>query len=198
MEHKESLAQDWAHIPIPRQKTLFEELKTAGDAISQLLDPSIKPYEVIRSLLGDYAKSLAVVAKLGGGAVRSKDLVVTYSFFGNAIGGWQERDWLEAEAAARELGDKTGDLYISDEVCFKNVPVNVWNYALGGYPVIKKWLAYRDSGRRPDTPLSLEEVDHVRSMVHRIAALLVLRPKLNALYEEAYKDPFKPEELGLA
>ena len=30
LEHKDSLAQDWAHIPIPREKVLFNRLRKAG------------------------------------------------------------------------------------------------------------------------------------------------------------------------
>jgi hypothetical protein len=50
-------------------------------------------------------------------------------------------------------GDTTGDLYINDAVLFRHVPDRVWHYELGGYPVIKKWLGYRDRGRRPGIPL---------------------------------------------
>jgi len=57
----------------------------------------------------------------------------------------------------------------------------VWDYALGGYQVIKKWLSYREKallGRG----LTLDEVAYVRQMAQRIAALLLLRPRLDANY----------------
>ena len=73
-------------------------------------------------------------------------------------------------------------------VFFRNVPEDVWRYELGGYPVLKKWLGYRDARRRNNRPLSLAEKDHFRGMVQRIAALLSLRQRLNGLYEAASAD----------
>ena len=60
--------------------------------------------------------------------------------------------------------------FINDRVCLRNVPRSVWQYELGGYPVIKKWLGYRDHGHRGDQPLSVQEVTYLCSMVHRLAA----------------------------
>ena len=65
-----------------------------------------------------------------------------------------------------------------------NVPANVWEYTLGGYPVIKKWLSYREKailGRA----LKAEEVAYVSEMIRRIAAILLFSPALDANYESA-------------
>ena len=77
------------------------------------------------------------------------------------------------------------------------MPDTIWRFELGGYPILKKWLGYRDEKRTSGRPLSLAEKDHFREMVHRLAALLVLRPKLDELYEQAAADSFTAEELGL-
>jgi hypothetical protein len=63
--------------------------------------------------------------------------------------------------------------------------VRVWRYELGGYPVLKKWLGYRQAGRRSGAPLSLRELDELRGIIHRVAALLTLRPLLGSAYEKA-------------
>jgi hypothetical protein len=55
------------------------------------------------------------------------------------------------------------------------------DYTLGGYPVIKKWLSYRETavlGR----PLTLDEVRYVTDMARRIAALLLLGDRLDDVY----------------
>jgi hypothetical protein len=197
LEHKESLAQDWAHIPIPRQKDVFARLCSSGDQIAVLLNPIIDARSTIKTILGSSANTLAVASRDGGGSVRSNDMVVAYSFSGNATGGWRSRQPTESESSIIPSGAETGDLYINDHIFFRNVPSTVWEYELGGYPVIKEWLAYRDSGRRPDTALTLEETDHLRGMIQRIAALLALHEKLNALYEQVCTDCFRNEELGL-
>ena len=61
------------------------------------------------------------------------------------------------------------------------MPARVWSYTLGGYQVLKKWLSYRELallGRG----LKLEEVEHVRDVARRIAALRLLGPALDANY----------------
>lgn len=50
-------------------------------------------------------------------------------------------------------------------------------------------LGYRDQGRRPGQPLTLPEALHLRSMIQRIAALLVLQPELDSLYERCVDGP---------
>lgn len=124
---------------------------------------------------------------------------MTIPHFGGARGGWRPRQPSEAEAASGDeaLGEVTGDLYINDAVYFSNVPEQVWQYELGGYPVLKKWLAYRDARRRSNEPLTLGEKDHLREMVQRIAALLEPQPQLNSLYERASSNCWTRQELGL-
>jgi len=62
------------------------------------------------------------------------------------------------------------------------VPPDVWDYTLGGYQVLKKWLSYREQallGR----PLALDEVKAFTANARRIAALLALLDRLDANYE---------------
>jgi hypothetical protein len=196
-EHKESLAQDWAHVPIPKSRELFDELVAAGEMLAALLNPVASPARVLKSTLGDEMKHLAVPGKIGGGNVSESDLLVEYSFFGGAQGGWRARSISNGEPTHDEWGDATGDLYINDDVFFRHIPERVWRYELGGYPVIKKWLGYRDRGRRPGVALSVQEAAHLRGMVHRIATALLLHSRMDRLYERAGQDCFSAEELGL-
>ena len=79
-------------------------------------------------------------------------------------------------------GDTTWDIYLNDRAYWQHIPARVWDYTLGGYPVIKKWLSYREEdvlGRRLET----DEMQHVTHMTRRIAALLLLEPQLDANYE---------------
>ena len=70
------------------------------------------------------------------------------------------------------LGDATVDVYLNGEAFWRNVPAGVWDYRLGGYQVLKKWLSYRERkvlGRK----LRAEEVRHFADTARRIAALLM-------------------------
>ena len=68
------------------------------------------------------------------------------------------------------LGRTTVDIHPYDCAHWKNVPVAVWNYRLGGYQVLKKWLSFRECQilLRPLTP---EEVQHFTDTARRIARL---------------------------
>lgn len=82
------------------------------------------------------------------------------------------------------LGGRTFDVHLNADTMWTNVPANVWDYTLGGYQVIKKWLSYREAsilGRA----LKPDEMAHVAEMVRRIAAILLLGPALDANYQAA-------------
>ena len=74
---------------------------------------------------------------------------------------------------AAVLGNTTFDINLNDRAYWRNVPAAVWNYKLGGYQVLKKWLSYRESAvlKRPLKP---EEVQHFTNTARRITAILLL------------------------
>ncbi len=76
----------------------------------------------------------------------------------------------------------THDLFLNDSACWVNVPEKVWDYTIGGYQVIKKWLSYRvfELLGRALTPDEAREVEH---MARRIAALILLQPELDKNYQ---------------
>jgi hypothetical protein len=59
---------------------------------------------------------------------------------------------LSEKEAFAHLGETTCDVYLNDAAYWSNVPIRVWEYTIGGYQVIKKWLSYREQpllGRPP-------------------------------------------------
>ena len=81
-------------------------------------------------------------------------------------------------------GEPVVDVYLNDSTCWRGVPAAVWACTLGGYPVLKKWLSYREAallGR----PLRADEVEEFRNIARRIAALLALGDGLDANYRQA-------------
>jgi hypothetical protein len=57
----------------------------------------------------------------------------------------------------------------------------VWEFFIGGYQVIKKWLSYREIeflGR----PLTVMEANEVTAMIRRLSALCLMQPELDANY----------------
>jgi hypothetical protein len=103
-----------------------------------------------------------------------------------------EREAIEAGAAAlgipakealARLGKTTYDVYLNGGAYWRNVPSGVWDYYIGGYQVIKKWLSYRERdllGR----PLTMDEARYVTEMTRRIAAIVLLGPALDENYHQ--------------
>jgi hypothetical protein len=196
-DHADGLAQDWAHVPLPRARPAFEELVRLGELIALLLDPLQDAQRALRARLGADGRTLGALSRRGGGTVAEGDLRLEYAYYGAAKGAWRERAPASGEELRPSWGDTTGDLYLNDEVFLRNVPRAVWAYELGGYPVLKKWLGYREAKRRDGRPLTLEEAGHLRGMVQRIAAVLTLHDELNAAYQRALEGCFTAEDLGL-
>jgi hypothetical protein len=197
-DHEDALAQDWAHLPVPRDWAAFGKLADAGNRLAVLLDPVQDAESVAAAILGlERLRKLGVPRREGGGPIPERDLVVTAGYYGAGKGDYRPRAFAEAEAALAQWGVGTGDLYINADICFGNVPQAVWEFDLGGYPVLKKWLGGRQGSRRDGRPLTLAEVAHFRSMIQRLAALLALHPELDSLYEAAAADSFAASEFGL-
>ena len=79
------------------------------------------------------------------------------------------------------LGGTTRDVYLNGVAYWANIPAKVWEYTIGGYQVMKKWLSYREQALLGRS-LNREEVREVTHMARRIAAILVLTPALNVNY----------------
>ena len=73
--------------------------------------------------------------------------------------------------AASTLGETTFDVYLNDRAYWRNVPSAVWNYKLGGYQVLKKWLSYREEKVLGRAMLP-EEVQHFTDTARRIGGML--------------------------
>src|SRR5208282_2129994 len=87
-----------------------------------------------------------------------------------------ERDFTGKEQASlgeaiNLLGERTYDVYLNDVAYWSSIPLRVWEYTIGGYQVIKKWLSYREE-KLLGRPLTKDEVRYVQEMARRIAAIL--------------------------
>ena len=80
---------------------------------------------------------------------------------------------VHSATAESALGATTRDIYLNDRAFWSNVPAAVWDYKLGGYQVLKKWLSYRERAvlGRSLTP---DEIHHFTTTARRIAAILML------------------------
>jgi hypothetical protein len=186
-----ALKQDWPRIPLPKTRELLINSANLGKQIAALLDTETPVPGVTSGKLRDELKLIAPITRLGGGQLNpDTDLALTANWGYGGSGGITmpgkgrivTRPYTPTEPQNDLLGTDTRDIYLNDIAYWQNIPARVWDYTIGGYQVIKKWLSYREApllGR----PLKPDEVREVTNMARRIAAILLLEPDLNANYE---------------
>jgi hypothetical protein len=196
-ENADGIAIDWPRIPLPDSADLLYRSAELGRQIALLLDTD---NDVIGVTSGRIREELRLLGWQVGGDLH---LTASWGYLqrGNVVmpglGNARQRAYRDDELAAMAqgaeilglglddalalLGDRTYNLYVNATTCWSNVPANVYEYVIGGYQVIKKWLSYRQIdvlGRA----LRAHEAREVTHMVRRIAAIILLQPALNANY----------------
>lgn len=196
-ENADGVRQDFPRIPLPNDRDLLIASARLGRQVAMLLDTEAKVEGVTTGTILSELRGIAVTSRVGGGQLNPNTELELTAGWGHAgkegvtmpgKGKIQERAYTSEELKALDdstqalLGTATRDIYLNDVAYWKNMPDRVWDYTIGGYQVIKKWLSYREEpllGR----PLKREEVQEVSHMARRIAAIVRLEPQLNANYE---------------
>ena len=182
-----------------------------GRKLVTLLDPETTVRGVTQTPLRTEIAAIAVPTTVVGRNMTGDDFAVTAGWghfgAGDAVmpgkGHIVERPYAPEESAAMGealpvLGDATIDVHLNGDAFWRNVPSAVWDYRLGGYQVLKKWLSYREHkvlSRR----LSAEEVRHFthrhRTANWRATAGVVGRTREEAALTEKLIDR-NPDVLG--
>lgn len=213
-EHTSALRQNFPRIPLPACREDLIASAALGRRIADLLDTEKQVAGVTAGKLPEALRTICVASHAEGLQFQDDDFRVkaNWGYGGkNGVtmpgkGKTNERDYSEKELEALEktgeepglsrekmfevLGEKTFDVYLNDVAFWRNVPEKAWNYYIGGYQVLKKWLSYREFdllGRA----LDLAEITEVTNMIRRISAILLLEPHLNENYRKIKTDFYK-------
>lgn len=197
-ENEAALNQAYPRIPLPGTKKALEASADLGRLLAALLDPETAVTGVTTGSIRAELKILGNIAKTGGGPLNpdAGELAVTAGWgHGGKDGACmpgrgdaRARPYTPDENKAIErgmtaqLGETCLDIHLNDHAFWRCVPAHVWDYTLGGYQVLKKWLSYREKpllGR----DLTLDEAREVTNIIRRIAAILLLTPGLDANYK---------------
>lgn len=212
-ENKDAVQGDYPRVPPPCLREDLEASAALGKRLANLLDteaavdgvdaPPIEPpldlFGVPSSVTGGTLKPGNLSVEAGWGHSDGHRPVMPGR--GRIIG--HEAYEPDTEAAIRKALEATAlppddmlarlgpplDIYLNEVAFWACVPQAVWEYRIGGYQVIKKWLSYREHsvlGRA----LSADEVEYVTAMVRRLAAIVLMEPALNANYAKARDDAF--------
>ncbi|MBN1807111.1 MAG: N-6 DNA methylase [Sedimentisphaerales bacterium] len=215
-ENKDSIRNDWPRIPLPDSKDILLSSAMLGKKIASLLDTESNVKTVTSGTIRQDLKCIGVITHVTSNSIDPTkgelDLTAGWGHFGKnnvvmpSTGKIVERSYtpkerdlikqgveklgLTQKQAFELLGEATCDVYLNDIAYWSNIPLNVWNYYIGGYQVIKKWLSYREKeilGRG----LKMEEVYEVMNIARRIAAIILLQPALDKNYKDVKKSTFK-------
>ncbi|MDE2580879.1 MAG: N-6 DNA methylase, partial [Rhodospirillales bacterium] len=192
-ENEAGIRGDWPRIPLPGSADLLTASAALGARVAALLDPDTPVQGVTSGTILPVLAAIAVPTKPGGGAMAGEDYALTagwgHAGKGGAVMPGRGRlltrpyapDETAAAAEAGHLGSRTHDVFLNAEAYWRNVPEQVWNFTIGGYQVLKKFLSYRE---RPllGRPLIAGEVRYVREVARRLAALRLMAPELDANY----------------
>ena len=201
-ENADGIRQDWPRIPLPASLEALLASAALGRQVAALLDTEAPLPGVTTGAIREELRPIAVISHAGGGNLNpdAGDLALTagWGHAGKegvtmpgkgkvlerpatpAEYGSPQPDALKGEAATG--GAMTLDVYLNDVAYWRNIPPRVWEYTIGGYQVIKKWLSYRELALLGRS-LTLDEVREVTHMARRIAALVLLEPALDANYQ---------------
>lgn len=214
-ENADGIRQDWPRVPLPRTADQLRSSAELGRQIASLLDVD-SPVEAVDSgTIRAELKVVGVIARTGGGQADpdSGDLKVDvgWGHVGKdgvtmpGRGKLVQRNYTDAERAAligggkdrglsesdtlEILGPGTYDVHLNPATYWRNVPIGVWDYVIGGYQVIKKWLSYREHdllGRS----LTIDETRYVTKMTRRLTALLLMRFALDHNYRQCATESY--------
>lgn len=153
------LRMGWPRIPLPTDAAKFTQSAERGRQLARLLDTECSVDELLDT-------AIAVPSKTDKSQMQSADFEINT--------GWGHFGINKAVMPGKGKTEFRGnmvDVYLNDRTYWKDVPIEVWEYRLGGYQVLKKWLSYREFkvlGRR----LSVAEVTWFSEAVRRIASIL--------------------------
>jgi hypothetical protein len=200
-ENGGALRQDWPRVPLPKSREALLASAELGRQVAALLDtetlvegvtkgkprPELKP---IAELNYSGAANFKITAGWGhagqnGVTMPGKGKRETRGYTAEETGASSlrlDQSGHSPDATPSLLGHATHDIFLNESACWRNVPEKVWDYTIGGYQVMKKWLSYREFELlgRALTPDEAREVTH---MARRIAALILLQPELDKNYQ---------------
>ena len=219
-QNADALRLDWPRVPLPKSREALLASADLGRQIAALLDTETPVAGVTAGKVRSELRVIAVPstnlttaefdfrvtagwghAGKGGVTMPGKGKLLTRGYHPEeeaAFGVGKASRLSPSQSGKLEtgatpvlplLGHATHDIYLNDTAYWRNVPERVWDFTIGGYQVLKKWLSYREHallGR----PLTTEEAREVTHTARRLAALILLRPELDANYQRVKAECF--------
>jgi hypothetical protein len=202
-QNGEAVRSDWPRIPLPDTADALRESARLGARLVALLNPDVPMIGVDKAPVDEYLQQIAVIERIDGATVNPGrgDLVVSAGWgvvqtraVMPGAGRYDERVRTDAESVGltgeqrEELGEQVLDIYLNADVRWRGIPAATWDYKIGGFQVLRKWLSYREE-RVLGRDITTIEARHFASMARRITVLVTLGPALDANYIGVTESP---------
>jgi len=186
-ENADGIQQDWPRIPLPTEKVALMASAALGRQVAALLDTETPVTGVTVGKIPDEMKTIGVFQRFDGKPANPEhgdlDLTAGWGHAGKA------GVTMPGKGKLMRRDNGAYDIFLNADACWRNVPEPVWDYTIGGYQVIKKWLSYREKpllGRA----LTTDEVRYVTEMARRLASIIALQPKLDENYQSVVNSTY--------
>jgi len=77
--------------------------------------------------------------------------------------------------------DENNKVYINDSQYFEGIEKDVWEYYIGGYQVLDKWLKER---KKKGSPLSLEDIKHFCQVAIALKKTIAIQAEIDKYYTD--------------
>ncbi|WKD32590.1 type ISP restriction/modification enzyme [Streptomyces xanthophaeus] len=207
-QNGEAVRSAWPRIPFPNTKEKLYESAVLGERVAALLNPDA----VVAAThpRDSYLRTVAAIERTDGNPLNpgNGDLAVTAGWGivqpGKVMPGAGKYDLRERAASDTDgltneerdvLGEQVLDIYLNDDVRWRGVPGAAWDFKIGGFQVLRKWLSYRDK-RALGRDLIAAEARTFTTLARRLTALALLGPELDASYVEIVESahPARPDD----
>ncbi|WP_436888415.1 type ISP restriction/modification enzyme [Nocardiopsis dassonvillei] len=195
-QNGEAVRSDWPRIPLPGTKKVLQESAALGRKVASLLNPDANVTGLDTPPLDPYLRTVAAIERADKNPLNpdNGDLAVTAGWGilqpgaimpGSGKFDVRQRAVADSELLTNEeeeaLGGQVLDIYLNDDVRWRGVPGAVWDYKVGGFQVLRKWLSYRDK-RVLGRDLTMAEAREFSAIARRITAIMLLRQELDNNY----------------
>jgi Type ISP C-terminal specificity domain/N-6 DNA Methylase len=194
-DNTDGIRENWPRVPLPESPQLLLASAALGLQVAALLDTETPVLGVTTGTIRSELKSVAVVTRVNsdgkGAALQASEFALTagWGSFGKAGVTMPGKGRVERTALRQAQGERNNDewpdglnIYLNDHAYWQNVPQAAWDFTIGGYQVMKKWLSYREE-RVLGRSLLMEEMTEVTHMARRLTALVTLQAALDENYE---------------
>jgi hypothetical protein len=187
------IAADWPRIPLPATVDGLRSSAGLGRHLADLLDP-------LRRLPAGLPSIVGPLRRVGGSAAQPAlghlDVTVQWGIVQKRGAVMPGRGKLErrafTDAERRAFGDSADslgeacDVYLNGSTFWACVPAKAWEFKIGGFQVLKKWLSYREHGTGHPSllgrGLTVSEAREFTGLAQRLTGVVTLAPALDENY----------------